>query len=80
MRQTGKIELGIGMEFLLDKAAEEGRRRRAVETMVVIKDSEAHLAKLTQENLLVSLKPDLTCKWYPKTRPKAKLQHPTRPR
>ena len=36
VRQTGKIELGIGMEFLLDKAAEEGRRRRAVETMVVI--------------------------------------------
>ena len=39
MGHAGIVEPRIGMKRAADEAAEEGRRSRAVETMVVIEDS-----------------------------------------
>src|SRR5260370_3816157 len=51
MRHAGVHELGAGMKNALNKAAEEGRRRCAVEAVIVIKDAYAH-DPARMENLL----------------------------
>src|ERR1051325_8136825 len=42
MGHAGVVEFGIGMERAADKAAEKCRRRGAVETMIVIENSNVH--------------------------------------
>jgi phosphoribosylamine-glycine ligase len=42
MRHAGIYELRAGVKNTLHEAAEESRRRRAVEAVVVVKDAYAH--------------------------------------
>ena len=51
MRHAGVHELRAGMKNAFHEAAEESRRRRAVEAMIVIKDAYAH-GPARMENLL----------------------------
>ena len=51
MRHAGVHEVRARMKYALHEAAEESRRRRAVEAMIVIKDAYSH-DPARMENLL----------------------------